>query len=296
MADATPISVVTVTYNSARVIADCLAGIPRAIPVVLVDNDSGDETVAIARAIRPEMRILPLGDNRGFGAGANLGLAEVTTPMGLLLNPDARLRPGALDALAAAAARYPEAGLLAPCSWDGSGRLEFGRQPLFGAWSEAGGKEVIPDGDCCALYLAGSAMCFRLEAFAGVGGFDEAIFLYFEDDDVCLRLAHAGWSLVHVADAHVDHLAGRSSDGVAGLDYWKHWHQGWSRLHMEAKHHGRAAALALALPRLALFAMKAGTYRLLGAEAKHRRYGGRLGGTWGYLAGRQARSVRLGRS
>jgi N-acetylglucosaminyl-diphospho-decaprenol L-rhamnosyltransferase len=288
------LSVVVLAYNSAGVIGPCLASLPERVPVILVDNASRDDTLSLARRARPEARLIALADNRGFAGGANAGLAAAETPLALLLNADARLRPGALDALAAAADRYPDAALFAPSTWDAAGRLQFGRQPLFGAWCTNDGEAVLPEGDCCASYLAGAAMCFRLDAFRRIGGFDEAIFFYFEDDDICFRLARAGWSLVHVAQAHVDHLSGRSSAGVDGLDYWKEWHRAWSRLHMEEKHRGHLAAHRLALVKLPQLGLKTLGYRLLGQADKVRRYGGRLAGTWGYLGGREARRVGLG--
>lgn len=289
------LTVVVVTFNSARVIAACLGSIPAAARVIVIDNASRDDTVGIAGAVRPTAHIRRLPENCGFGTAANLGLAEAATPLALLLNADARLRPGALEALAAAGERYQEAGLLAPSSWDPAGRLQFGRQPLFGAWCRGGeDAAAVPAGDCCAPYLPGSALCFRLQAFRAIGGFDERIFLYFEDDDICLRLTKGGWSLVHVADAHIDHLAGRSTDGVPRLEYWKHWHRRWSRLHMEEKHRGRSSALALALAELPRLWLKAAAYRIIGHREKHGRYAARCGGTWAYLSGRQARHVGLG--
>lgn len=99
---------------------------------------------------------------------------------------------------------------------------------------------------------------------------------------------------MHVADAHIDHLAGRSTEGVPRLAYWKQWHRGWSRLHLERKHRGTLSALARALMELPRLAFKCCAYRLIAGAAKAERYGGRLGGTWGFLVGREARRVGLG--
>lgn len=278
------VTVVIVTFNSAAVIGPCLTALGPAPHLVVVDNASGDGTLAAARSAAPNARLIALPANAGFGSAANRGLAEAATEFGLVLNADTVARPGLIPALIAAADRYPDAGLLAPCSWDADGRLQFGRVPVLTP-RPAGPEHAQPDGDCCAAYAGGAAFLFRLAAFRAIGGFDERLFLYYEDDDLCLRLRRAGWSLIHVADAHLDHAAGRSTAGVADLEWWKQWHMAWSRLYLERKYRGRWrawAAGASALPKLA--ARAAG-------RRNRARYRGRLAGTWAFLTGAPARAI-----
>jgi len=282
-----PVTAVVVAHNSAAVLPACLAALPQGARAIVVDNGSTDDGAAIAAAHGAE--VVRPARNLGFGPGANAGFACVTTEFGLLLNADAVPQPGMFEELVAAARRYPEAGMLAPAIRDEAGALQFGRRLPH----EPGPRALritAPEGDCCAPYVGGSAMCFPMQAFRALGGFDPDIFLYYEDDDMCLRLRAAGHSLVHVAAARMRHAGGRSSAPSTRLDRCKAWHQGWSRLHLERKHRGRAAAWRLLLAEWPGLALKAA---LRQGDARHGKWSGRAAGMRAWARGVRAVEVGL---
>ncbi|MBX9749869.1 MAG: glycosyltransferase family 2 protein [Roseococcus sp.] len=281
-------TVVIVAYHSAALLPACLAAIPEACPVIVVDNASPDDSADVALAARPSARIMRAGKNLGFGPGANLGFAEVTTEFGLLLNADATLEPETIAGLIAAARRYPEAGLLAPEVIAEEGHMQFGHDLPF---RRLRGAVVEPVGDACCWYVGGSAMFLRMSVLRALGGFDPDIFLYFEDDDLCLRVRAAGHALVHVAGVRVRHLGGASSAPSARLSHWKAFHQGWSRLHLEAKHRGRASAWRLALGEWPGLVAKAALRR---GDARRVKWQGRAQGMLAWMRGRKAGEIRLG--
>ena len=281
-------SVVIVAYHSAALLPACLAAIPAACPVIVVDNASPDDSASVAAAARPSARVIRAGKNLGFGPGANLGFAEITTEFGLLLNADATLEPDTIAGLIAAARRYPEAALLAPEVIAEEGHMQFGHDLPF---RRLRGPVVEPVGDACCWYVGGSAMFLRMAALRGIGGFDPEIFLYFEDDDLCLRLRAAGHALVHVAGVRVRHLGGASSAPSPRLSHWKAFHQGWSRLHLEAKHHGRGAAWRLALSEWPGLALKSALRR---GDQRRVKWAGRAAGMWAWMMGRRATEITLG--
>jgi len=281
-------SVVIVAYHSAALLPACLAAIPETCPVIVVDNASPDDSANVALAARPSARVIRAPRNLGFGPGANLGFAEVITEFGLLLNADATLEPNTIAGLIAAAQRYPEAALLAPEVIAEEGHMQFGHDLPF---RRLRGPVVEPVGDACCWYVGGSAMFLRMSALRAIGGFDPDIFLYFEDDDLCLRMRAAGHALVHVAGVRVSHLGGASSAPSARLSHWKAFHQGWSRLHLEAKHRGRAAAWRLALSEWPGLALKAALRR---GDARQVKWAGRAAGMRAWMIGRRATEITLG--
>lgn len=286
-----PVTAILVTHFSARVIGQCLASLPPGLPVVVTDNASTDGTRALIRATAPHAVLNENEVGVGFGNAANQGFARASTEFVLLLNPDATLRPDTLDRLLAAAERYPDAGVLAPALRDPDGgwevshdvglfrRLELPRRRTDGE----------PTGDICAEYVSGAAMLIRQEALAKVGGFDPNIFLYYEDDDFCLRLRKAGFSLVRVADAVVDHIGGGSIPRTWDKHFEKHRHMAWSRRYIEAKWQGPAAARRGAWPALLRYALKAPGYLLVDFRNKGLRDAARFAGTLAWLMGRRAR-------
>ncbi len=285
------ITVVTVTHYSERVIGEFLAHLPAGCPLVATDNASRDTTRDTLQAA-PNTTLIRNEVGRGFGNAANQGLAQAKdSDFVLLVNPDAKLRPDCLDRLLAAAARYPEAGVLAPALRTPAGDWEVSHDVDMFRRAEMSSKRIDPEpeGDICAGYVSGAAMLVRRAALDAVGGFDPAIFLYYEDDDFCIRLRRAGWQLIRVADAVTDHVGGGSIKRSWDKHWEKFWHMAWSRLYIEQKYRGRAAMWRIALPALLRFGLKAPFYLLTDFRNKGLRDAGRFCGTLAFLMGMKSR-------
>lgn len=226
------VAVVIVTYNSAEVLEGCLRVLPsasagvRLTEVVVVDNASTDETVRVAKEFGDfGVTIVQLGRNAGYAAGFNAGcaaLAGTALDAVLLINPDCRLRPGALSALAAALS-VPGRGIVAPklINPDGSLQPTLRRMPtVWRAVAEAvvGGKrygELIFDEDAHERagrvpWATGAAVLISWAALAEVGPFDESFLLYSEETEFMLRAADRGWSVWYEPAAVVEHIGGDS--------------------------------------------------------------------------------------
>ena len=180
----------------------------------------------------PEARVLRNRGNRGFSAAANQGVRATDAPFVLLLNPDAEVVGGTLDALLKVARERERAGVvgLLVRNPDGSiqpsarkvpGLLEglahaflgpvfpgnpFTRSYTMAGWDRTSEREVE--------WISGSAMLVRREAFEQVGGFDEGYFMYVEDVDLCTRLRRVGWSVLFSPEVEVVHEVGVSARGM----------------------------------------------------------------------------------
>ncbi len=241
-------TIVSVTFNSSHVVSRMLASVPEHVPVIIVDNASTDIDKTRSLAARYGARLICNTRNAGFGSACNQAAAVAATEFILFLNPDAVLSTEALDRLADAANRYPEASAFNP--WVGIEGRQFFRttNPIeLNGWSLPA---EAPDHDCEVPVLSGAALFVRSTAFESVGGFDENIFLYFEDDDLSLRLRRDCGPLMFVRDARVTHRPGRSTENCPSLSKMKGWHFGYSRVLVSQKHNqpfafGRAMLRAL---------------------------------------------------
>lgn len=204
------IGVVLVTFNSADVIERAIRSLPVGVEVVVVDNASTDDSLALAKAAGG--RCIRNRENLGFGRASNLGAAQSHREFILFLNPDAALRANAVEHMMAAALRYPDAGAIGPRLLDVDDHPTWRFASILHPMpSGATRLPLEPEATCCMPLLTGAALLCRRTAFEEVGGFDENIFLYHEDDDLCLRLTKAGWSLIYEPAAEVFHAFGRSS-------------------------------------------------------------------------------------
>jgi N-acetylglucosaminyl-diphospho-decaprenol L-rhamnosyltransferase len=205
------------------------------VPAIVVDNASADRTQAVAR--EHGARVVANARNEGFGRGSNIGVRAAGTEFVLILNPDIVLEPGAVAALLQATRRYPDAGMLAPRIVEPDGRFFFQPRSLLAPYlANPRGRLSLPEGDCCVPFLSGACFMMRRELFLRLGGFDEQIFLFYEDDDLCRRVADAGHALVHVHGAVARHDRGGSSAPKPGRVFRGRWHQAWSRAYVCRKY------------------------------------------------------------
>ncbi|TCR66284.1 glycosyltransferase family 2 protein [Bosea sp. BK604] len=230
------VTAIVVAFDSAEVLPACLAALAgEGVPTIVVDNASSDDSAAIAKG--HGARVLANARNEGYGRANNLGVAACDTPFVLIVNPDLVLGPGAVAALLSAAALYPDAGMLAPRIVEPSGRVFVQPRSLLSPPHLNQAKAlVIPEGDACLPFLSGACLLIRRELFLALGGFDPAIFLFYEDDDLCRRLRDSGHALVHVDAARVEHARGRSSKPDLGRRFRARWHLAWSHFYVAAKY------------------------------------------------------------
>jgi GT2 family glycosyltransferase len=222
------VSVILVTFNSSLTVLRALQSIPSASEVIIVDNGSCD---AIAELLSDQpVKLVRLPKNIGFGGANNIGASLATREFVLFLNPDAVLEPGAIAGLFDAAQRIPNAAFN-PLLLDKQGK-PVNRAPsrFLNKKRVRGHKEIDTLIDDVEVdVLSGAALFCRRDIFKEVGGFDPSLFLYFEDDDVSLRLVKAGCKLFQNQRSLVIHEGGRSTPQSAALVRFKNYH--WERSH-----------------------------------------------------------------
>ena len=237
------VSVVCVTYNSRNVVptlARTLANQPR---VLIVDNASSDDTTALLRQHLPQAQVIARHDNAGFGAANNQAMARVRTPYALLLNPDCQISADDLQRLLDCLQAHPQAGIVAPQGWRSAGVAQKSWRPAFHQPQPAGPYR-IPDGPLQAGWVHGSCLLVRRSAFEQIGGFDPSFFLYYEDDDLCLRMQQAGWHCLLEPAARSLHPGGASSTPSARTTFIKQFHYARSRQIALRRYLGSGPALA----------------------------------------------------
>ncbi len=226
------LSAVIVLYNSADVIADCVASIPADVEVVIVDNASGDDGAARALAARPDAVLVPSERNLGFGGGCNLGWHRASGTYIAFVNPDVRIRAGALELLVAGLEREPhgmagpamleESGAARRCNRRPSPLTDFvGLLPASGRWAPAlgldgklGSDDPIHRVGGAVARLEGACLLVRRSDLVAIGGFDEDLFLYGEEDSLALRLAALGGRAIYVPEAQVEHSGAHSTTSI----------------------------------------------------------------------------------
>jgi len=278
------LTIVTVTYNSASVLPRLLAPLAGPdMPIIVVDNGSLDQGQTIAAAY-PGVQVIK-NRNTGYGRGANLGFAAATTPYVLLVNPDVVISKASIDAMLKALEANPQLGITS------------GRMYHTGGTNKCYEREYMFDASGLAKvdWVVGALMLIRTDALKKVGGFDENIFLFYEETDLCRRFAKAGYGLAVVRDAEAEHEAGTSSPPSDKVLMIKAWHSSWSKAYFHHKHFSKAVFFKKTIARVIRASSKTLFAMITGDRHGRIKNSYELKGTLAYLRGADAFENGIGR-
>jgi N-acetylglucosaminyl-diphospho-decaprenol L-rhamnosyltransferase len=261
------LTIITVSYNTCDLLADCLQSVVTALErsglegdVWVVDNASADGSADMVRQQFPAVHLIAHDENLGFGAGNNLALRamgfgdQVTPRHVLFLNPDTRVTDDALGVMVRFLDSTPGAGAAGAQLVHGDGSFQHsafhfpGLTQIFLDFFPVHHRladSLVNGRYSRRLYEAGrpfpvdhplgAALMVRGETLARVGSFDERFFMYCEEIDLCRRIKAAGWEVYCVPQAQIVHLVGQSTGQFREQMFVALWR---SRFLMFDKHEG----------------------------------------------------------
>lgn len=225
----TSLSVIIVNWNSGNLLAQCVAHLKAQTVqpdrILIVDNDSFDDSLNGIEEYSSTVKLLRMNSNIGFSAANNFALKECNTDLVALLNPDVFPSPDWLKCLVEAACKHPDVAAFGsrqlcqknPEILDGTGDI-YHMSGL--AWrNRHGEKQQNHDLILREIFSpCAAAALYRRNALNDIGGFDEDFFCYLEDVDVGFRLRLAGHQAMYVPQAVVCHV-GSASTGEQWSDF-----------------------------------------------------------------------------
>lgn len=230
------VTIIIVTFNSAHCLPELGKSLAKCPNIIVADNGSDDGCANAVKQHLPQAQVIALEQNFGFGAANNKALKEVKTPFALLLNPDCEITSEAILALLQTAATYPEAAVIAPQLLHADNTADINYRWPHLLWDSKG--PGIEYGPACVGFVCGAVMLFRIKAFDEIGFFDEQFFLYYEDDDLCIRLFNAKRPMIIDPTITAIHRSRGSVKGKSPLksEFIRGYHHAQSKLIFTAKH------------------------------------------------------------
>ena len=237
--DAPDISIIVTNYNTSDLLRACFASMGERLgtpwlEVILVDNASADDSVAMTRAHFPAVKVLEQTRNEGFAHANNRGIREARGRYLLILNSDTEIVGDALEKMRDAMDAQTDIGALGARLLNTDGTVQLScrsfpsyRTALFHRYSLM--TRLFPRNRYSAEYLmtdwnhdetadvdwvSGACLMARRKTLDEVGLLDEGFFMYSEDVDWCYRMKQAGWRIVYFPQAEVRHHIGRSTRKV----------------------------------------------------------------------------------
>jgi GT2 family glycosyltransferase len=266
----TGVGAIIVNYNAGSFLVDCIARVlPQVDEVVVVDNDSQDDSIAILENVlvnSSNLKIIKNNENLGFSTACNIGIANAISPYLLFINPDCLITNGAVSALLTELTVDPKTGMVGglllnedgseqaggrravPTPWRSFVRA-FGLSRLADRWPRLFfdfhlHMQPLPDAPVEVEAISGACMLVKKEAVEDVGSWDEDYFLHCEDLDWCMRFRQKGWRIIFVPDAKMFHLHGICGKNRTIFVEW-HKHKGMMRFYRKFFRHQYPGALML---------------------------------------------------
>lgn len=258
------LSVIIVNYNVKYFLEQCLYTVRKAAEsvateVIVIDNNSTDESLPYLTPKFPEVRFIQNNANTGFGKACNRGLEEASGEYILFLNPDTIVAEDSFSKCIQFFQSHPECGALGVKMIDGSGLFlkESKRafpSPLTSLFKLAGLARLFPKSKLFSRYhlghlsreenhevdvLAGAFLLTKKDVLQKVGSFDDEFFMYGEDVDLSYRIQKAGYKNYYFSETTIIHFKGESTKR-GSLNYVKMFYQ--AMITFVRKHYGGARA------------------------------------------------------
>ena len=217
------VSIIILTYNSAKYIKDLLKSLKdfaKDQEIIIVDNDSKDETVKLSRKF-DEIKVFETGKNLGFAKGINFGAEKAKGDFLLFINPDAVFRKGKLEDLISVFEKNEKVGVVGGKLIDYHGKEEKSAGKFFNFFEtitlalgldEKFNLRLSPREVSKVDFVSGGFMMVEANLFKKLGGFDEKFFMYVEDMEFCYRVKKEGREVYFSPDVIISHAGQGSSN------------------------------------------------------------------------------------
>ncbi|MEK4150842.1 glycosyltransferase family 2 protein [Carnobacterium sp. FSL E2-0243] len=223
---------IVLNYNNASDTIECVHAVEQInysnFQIVLVDNLSTDDSETILKKNLPEHHFIQTNKNLGYANGNNIGIdyaIQNGASYVCILNNDVLVEPDFLSILVDYSEKNPEVGVVGPrvCTYEDETILESAGSVvdlnhgkvtrLYSGKNETEvyGKEIFCD------YIGGACMLVSTSVIQSVGVIPEIYFLFYEENEWCLKIGKAGFAIACIADAKVVHKGSASINKVSGL-------------------------------------------------------------------------------
>ena len=240
------LSIIIPTFYPGPIINNCLDSLPNNVDIIIVDNGNDIELQNIIKKKQNNIRYYSIGDV-GLPKSFNFGVRKSKNENILITQPDVTFEPNAINELIKAYNKYENIGLLAPIVYEDK---QYSRYNSLDLKLLKNGKikslkkkknfiNILPSGDFCVEAVNATVMFFKKNIINQVGGWDENIYTYLEDLDICVKLRKSSLSIIKIKNAIVHHI-GFGSHKIENRDkseLLRNWHFCWSSLYFREKYY-----------------------------------------------------------
>ena len=276
--DLNNITFIIVSFKSENVIHSCLNSLPKISKKIVIENSRNIKLKKELESKYDNIEVL-INHNIGMGASNNIGILQSKTQFAYILNPDTKLNVSTIDKLIEAADKIVDFAILSPLCSDS----RFPNYKIYEKKNDLNNQIIEVD------TIDGFSMLINKSKFNN-SFFDENIFLYLENDDICLRARKNNQKIYIIKNSLIDHLGASSSyiKDTKEFDYLRNWHWMWSKFYFHKKHSGFLVSIIKIFPTFISSFMKFIFYLLFYKKHKRKIYQMRLLGIINAFIGKKS--------
>ena len=281
------LSVVIVSFFSQEVIHECIKSISNEVKIIVVENSGNKELKSVLEKNYRNVSCILSPINLGMGAGNNLGLSHIKTDFAFILNPDVVLEKNAIEEIIVASNNLDNFGLLAPLVNDNNyPNYKIGKKKNLLTKKDIPFQVESVDGFAMILNLK---KLRQLNIFKNNKFFDENIFLYLENDDLCKKINDNNEKIIVIPRSKINHLGASavSKEYNEEVELSRNWHWMWSKFYFNKKYNGFLIATINSLPSFLSAVIKIIFYTFINHK-KRNIYFHRLSGFLNALLGKKS--------
>tara|TARA_B110000483_G_scaffold234598_1_gene304912 strand:+ start:846 stop:1694 length:849 start_codon:yes stop_codon:yes gene_type:complete len=246
---------VITAYRSDKIIDECLKDLPKDIKKIVIDNSADVKLKGIIEKKYENTVCYLMAENLGYGKGNNFGIKKSNTDYVFILNPDTKITDDKFSKIVSLI-KNKDFAIAAPQIVEKSKVYKQNKSN-----DDVVEVEQVP----------GMAMIINKKKFNN-NFFDENIFLYLEEIDLCKRMKNIGESILEI-NVQLDHLGGQShGEYDFEMEKSRNWHWMWSKFYFYKKHHNYFFSFLKTLPNFISSFIKFLNYKLIGNKKKSFQY------------------------
>ena len=233
------ITFIIVAYKSENIIFDCINSLPKNSKKIVIENSLNNKLKKDLEAKYDNIEVLVRG-NLGMGTSNNIGIKKADTQFVYILNPDTIFQNDTFDKLVESVKKINDFDLITPVHSNKN-------YPNYKTINNNDlNKNIIS-----VNFIDGFSMILNLKKFNKNSIFDENIFLYLENDDLCMRVKKQNGNIYVIKDSKIDHQGASSSNlNSHEFECLRNWHWMWSKFYFNKKHYGFGLAILKAITNL----------------------------------------------
>ena len=206
------LTIIIPTFYPGRIIKKCLASLPPVSEIIIIDNGEDLELEEIIKLQKLKIKHFKVGDI-GLSKSFNIALAKSKNENILITQPDVYFEKNSIINLIKAQKRYKKVGIISPLLFEKKKYSQYDYLDL--SLSKLGNLQnkkkkkkinILPSGDICVEAVNATAMLIKKSIIKKINGWDENIYTYHEDIDLCLRLRRKKYSIMKIKNSIAHHI------------------------------------------------------------------------------------------